>query len=41
MRPERAESFRAEMFEYLEEKTTPEGINLERLYRLIVGMRRS
>jgi SAM-dependent methyltransferase len=39
--PERAESFRAEMFEYLEDERTPDGINLERLYRLIVGVRRS
>ena len=35
--PDRAESFRTEMLEYLEDETTDEGIDIERLYRLIVG----
>jgi len=38
--PERAESFRREMLEYLEDETTAEGVNIERLYRLIVGTRK-
>ena len=38
--PERAESFRTEMLEYLEEERTDEGIDIERLYRLIVGTRK-
>lgn len=39
--PERAESFRQEMFAFLEEELTADGITLDRPYRLIVGTRRS
>jgi SAM-dependent methyltransferase len=39
--PERAESFRQEMFDFLEAERTEDGITLDRPYLLIVGTRRS
>ena len=39
--PERAESFRQELFDFLEAERTPDGISLDRPYNLIVGTRRA
>jgi SAM-dependent methyltransferase len=39
--PERAAAFKADMFEFLESERTPDGIDLDRPYNLIVGTRRS
>jgi hypothetical protein len=39
--PERAEAFRIEMLDYLEEEQTEDGIGLDRLYILVVGTRKS
>ena len=39
--PERAEAFRAEMFEHLEEERTPDGVTMDRIYNLVVGTRKS
>ena len=38
--PERAEAFRVEMLDYLEEELTEDGIGLDRLYILVVGTRK-
>ena len=38
--PERAEAFGVEMFDYLEEELTEDGIGLDRLYILVVGTRK-
>jgi SAM-dependent methyltransferase len=38
--PDRAESFKQELLAYLEEERTEDGLDVERLYRLIVGTRK-